>query len=298
MSRFKEMVRKIAPASSKAVHRRFDLIEEKINELQKEISPVITQNSTSLNLQSESDMLYLMCKANEVMDIHKNTFSEYKNKFVGKKVVLVGSGPTLNFYKPISDAIHIGVNGSYKKQGLHLDYLFIQDFDGEGKNRVFDVDEIKELDCKKFVGRYIKCIANKNMHATEKVISYIGAKSYFVYDYYPGRIKYDIPINMEYYPVTDNGSTVFTALHFALYGHPAEIYVVGCDCSYGNGMHFFSGEGLPMTIDLVKKNWEIMKNHISIFYDDIKVISVNPIGLKGLFEDFYTEQFLESNMSN
>ena len=35
MSRFKEMVRKIAPASSKAVHRRFDLIEEKINELQK-----------------------------------------------------------------------------------------------------------------------------------------------------------------------------------------------------------------------------------------------------------------------
>ena len=298
MSRFKEMVRKIAPASSKAVHRRFDLIEERINELQKEISPIITPNSIALNLQSESDMLYLMCKANEVMDIHKNTFSEYKNKFVGKKVVLVGSGPTLNFYKPISDAIHIGVNGSYKKQGLHLDYLFIQDFDGEGKNRVFDVDEIKELDCKKFVGRYIKCITNKNMHAEERVIKYIGAKGYFIYDYYPGWIKYDIPVNIEYYPIVDNSSTIFSTLSFALYGHPDEIYIVGCDCSYGNGIHFSPGDGLPMMMDLVKKNWETMKNHISTFYDDIKVISVNPIGLKGLFEDFYTKEFLESYMSS
>lgn len=294
MGKLKEKMRNIFPATSITTQRRFNVIEGMISEVLK--SNLMLTNSVSLDQQAESNVLYLMCKANEIMNVHKDTFSEYKNAFSGRKVVLVGSGPTLNYYTPIPDAIHIGVNGSYKKQGLHLDYLFMQDFDGEGKNKVFDVEEVKSLDCKKFVGRYIKYISNSKMHAEENVPEYIGAKSYFVYDYYPGRIKYEIPLDIEYYPVMDNASTIFTALHFALYGHPAEIFIVGCDCSYDNGMHFDSGDAKPMLINLVKDNWKIMKKHIGAYYDDIKVVSINPVGLKGLFEDQYTKEFIDSDM--
>ena len=67
----------------------------------------------------------------ELQTINTKTFAEFRNAFRGKKVVIVGSGPTLDYYEPIKDAIHIGMNYAYLKDNISFDYLFFQD----GQNR-------------------------------------------------------------------------------------------------------------------------------------------------------------------
>ena len=43
-------------------------------------------------------------------NINYNTFLKYKNINYGKEVVLIATGPTLNKYIPIKNAINVGVN--------------------------------------------------------------------------------------------------------------------------------------------------------------------------------------------
>lgn len=278
-----DFLKRFLPASSKTVNSRMDSIDQKISRIK------TVGNTNELNL------FYLMCKANEIQQVHHDTFLPYKGIHCGQEIVIVGTGPTLQYYAPIKDAIHIGVNGAYHSENFDLDYIFVQDFDGEGKDGVFYIEELKQLSCKKFVGQYIKRVANTKMIAPQYVANYIGAKIYYVQDYYPGRIGYRFPLNIEFYPIVDNFSTIFAAIQFALYTYPKKIYIVGCDCSYLLGQHFDGSTSAPMHFDTVFKNWKLMRDHISTFFPDIEVVSVNPIGLKGLFEDIYTTSYLENN---
>lgn len=73
-------------------------------------------------------MLRIMCLANELRDIHKASFAEFKNCHRGETVAVVATGPTLNYYSPPERARHIGVNSSFLKEGLTLDYYFIRHY--------------------------------------------------------------------------------------------------------------------------------------------------------------------------
>lgn len=262
--------------------------------LEKKLSQIDRNTKNRVKTTSELNLLYLMCKANEIQAIHQDTFSEYRGIYRDQDVVVIGSGPTVKHYSPFEGAIHIGVNGAYHSDSFMLDYLFMQDFDGEGENGVFYIEEIKDLPCKKFVGQYIKNIANLRMISPQYIADHIGAKTYFVQDYYPGRIQYRMPTNIEFYPVVDNASTIFAALQFALYTHPRRIYIVGCDCSYALGQHFDETQGPSMNFKLVLDNWKRMRDHIKVYFPDIEVISVNPIGLAGMFEDMYTQEYMDA----
>lgn len=285
MEKIKNFLKRFLPASSKTVNSRLDRIETKVNKVDR-IKGVGNVN--------QPDLFYLMCKANEIKEVHCDTFLPYKGIHQGQEIVIVGTGPTLQYYTPITDAVHIGVNGAYHSDSFRLDYLFVQDFEGEGKDGVFYIEELKQLSCKKFVGQYIKNVPVK-LIAPQYVANYIGAKNYYVHDYFPGHIGYRFPLNIEFYPIVDNSSTIFAAIQFALYTHPKKIYIVGCDCSYLLGQHFDGSTSAPMYFDIVFKNWKLMRDHISTFFPDIEVVSVNPIGLKGLFEDIYTTSYLENN---
>ncbi|GHV21941.1 hypothetical protein FACS189494_08050 [Spirochaetia bacterium] len=47
--------------------------------------------------------------------------------------------------------------------------------------------------------------------------------------------------------------------------------------------------GFPFnTATVTAEGWEIFRNFIEIFYPDVEIISVNPVGLKGMFDDIYT----------
>lgn len=271
IQKIKLFLKRFLPPSSKTVNARLDAIERKINQM---------------------SLFYLMCKANEIRETHIDTFLPYKGIHQGQEVVVVGAGPTLNYYKPIEGAIHIGVNGTYHCKNINLDYYFIQDFAAVQVHGTVSLSELKELNCKKFVGQYIKKVGNAKMIAPQYIADYIGAKNYYVQDYLPGYVGNRFPLNIEFYPIIDNLSTIFAAIQFALYTHPKKIFIVGCDCSDLLGQHFDGTDGVPMYFDRVYKNWLLMKDHISAFYPDIEVVSVNPVGLVNLFEDMYTPEYL------
>ena len=63
----------------------------------------------------------------QIRDVHKETFSRYRNCFLGKKIVIIGGGPSAKYYSPIKDAIHIGINFAWQRDDVIFDYLFTQD---------------------------------------------------------------------------------------------------------------------------------------------------------------------------
>ena len=90
-------------------------------------------------------------------------------------------------------------------------------------------------------------------------------------------------------------SVVFPALHFALYTYPKKIYLVGCDVS-DNG-HFDTADDSinlsRLNINRMKYGYAKVKEFAEQYYPDTQIISLNPVGLKGLFTDQYTDEFLK-----
>ena len=60
---------------------------------------------------------------------------------------MLASGPSLENYIPIKNAVYVGVNKAYSYKKCKLDYLFIQDYDGSKKymNEVIDYKNNKNL---------------------------------------------------------------------------------------------------------------------------------------------------------
>ena len=87
--------------------------------------------------------------------LHQKTFSEFKNKYQGKTVVLVGAGPTLNYGNTIENAVYVGTNRTFLFDNIKFDYLFTIDKAGlqtptaSYYQQFFDY---KGNNCIKFVG--------------------------------------------------------------------------------------------------------------------------------------------------
>jgi hypothetical protein len=71
-------------------------------------------------------------------------------------------------------------------------------------------------------------------------------------------------------------------MQFILYTHPEQIFLLGCDCSL-NG-HFYD-QKQSLEVGPVIENWKRLKRFAQTYYPDTRIISVNPIGLKGVFEE-------------
>ncbi len=219
--------------------------------------------------------------ANVIQNTHSKTFAQFKNCNTGKDIVIVASGPTMFYYSPIEDAVHIGVNKVYQDKKLKIDYLFAQDY---GAVKPY-LSEFLEYPCTKFLGDYMfhsatidKCIIPQN---------YRNAKdTYTYYSSYPKQFLYPDIAN---FPLLDLGTIVFPAIHFAFYTNPKRIYLVGCDCS--NAGYFDKTQQRYSSEHLVEK-WKTIKKFRDIYYPDIEIISINPVGLKGMFKDIYTEEYL------
>ena len=94
-------------------------------------------------------------------------------------------------------------------------------------------------------------------------------------------------------PLPDFTSVVFSAVGYALWTTPKKIYIVGADCSEGHAssLKINYSSNLSRLIEY----WKELKNFASWYYPDIEIISVNPVGLKGLFKDVYTENYINSS---
>ena len=112
------------------------------------------------------------------------------------------------------------------------------------------------------------------------------AKRYFQYSTYSvNSVHFSKDIDSNY--LECGGSVAFAAIQFALYTNPKRIYLIGCDCS--NGYY----DDKPLKLKKKQsyiKSWLKLKEFAQIYYPDTEIVSVNPVGLKGLFKDKYQNE--------
>lgn len=217
---------------------------------------------------------------------HEKTFIEYKNKFNGKEIAIIATGPSLNKYKPLKDVINIGVNKAIFAEKIKLDFFFAIDY-----NAAKDCIEYSKNfpNVSKFFGvgplhHYgLKERSYPVAIIPESVILSCNAKKYYTYTKYPiNPAPFNTDIDKTW--LVDGGSCIFSTMQFALFTNPKRIYLVGCDCTSG---YFDNKKGADCSYLI--KTWKALKEFADIYYPDTEIISVNPVGLKGLFKDLYQE---------
>lgn len=221
--------------------------------------------------------------------IHEKTFLPYKNAFSGKDVVLVCPGPSAKGYVPLPECLHVGVNGAIYLKNIRLDYLFIQDYTRRQKRNEHLVEDALTYigaECKKFFGLF------PQQRARDLQPSFIDriplryfdrpdVSRYILEDMPLHNFAYDLSIE----PVGDFCATPFSALQFIFYAHPKRLYLVGWDCTdAGYAYASQAGERQQATYQS-----DIMKDYVVPFaatnYPDTEIISINPVGLRGMFQD-------------
>lgn len=229
------------------------------------------------------NLFHMMCTANAIQDTHRASFGEFRNCHRGKDVVLVATGPTLNYYRQLKDTPHIGVNEAFRKKEITLDYYFTADF-----WRGIPFPDLKDYHCVKFIGQYVSASMADFYQAPEIYIEENQARRYFTGYPYESALP-----NIEYFPLMDFGSVAFHAFHFALYTRPKCIFLVGCDCTQG---HFEPEPGFEDDqFNVLVPGWKTVKAFVERFHRGIEVVSINPVGLKGVFRDVYTESYLDAH---
>ena len=222
-----------------------------------------------------------------IRDVNTKAFSEYRNAFRKKEVVVVGAGPTLNYYKPIANAVHIGVNRSWRKENVYLDFLFTGDNGLPSVRRVGTEKGFDKVHSKIFVAKslsdspYDACGFSEDVYFTaDNIVPYhcaVADKHLFIHQ------------DICYHPVADFFSVIFNAIQFALFTYPQKLYLAGCDVSSSG--HFYSPERSGGNFAAWKVGYARIKVFARRYYPDTEIISINPVGLRGLFKDVYTEEY-------
>ncbi|MCM1339130.1 MAG: glycosyltransferase [Muribaculaceae bacterium] len=224
--------------------------------------------------------------ANIIKEVHSKTFPRFKNCNTGKVAVIMASGPTMAYYRPIEGAVHIGMNKSYQNEKVKLDYLFVQDYEAV---RSF-IDDMMTYPTELFIGSYLsseldwihKCIIPERYRDRENVNRYFSA--------YSKNLCYPY---LEYCGLMDFSSVAFPATQFAFYTRPQKIYLVGCDCS--NAGYFDKSSAGAVDLSPLVRGWVQMKKYQETYFPDIEIISINPKGLRGVFREVYTHDYVDAN---
>lgn len=236
-------------------------------------------------IPTANPMFEIACMANELHDIHKASFSRWKGCHREKTVAVVATGPTLNDYSQVKGVPHIGVNSSFLKDGLHLDFYFLWHYTKEW------CEVLKDYEFIKFFARN-----EKNAPYEERFPEYMVEQNH-AYRFFSGEPSWEIYPDIEYHPLMGFRSIIFSALHFAIYTRPKRLLLVGCDCSM-NG-HYDGAEQNSFEDNHIIPTWvkgyKALKQFSEQHYPDMEIISVNPVGLKGLFHDMYTESYLDAH---
>lgn len=225
------------------------------------------------------------------MAMHQRTFPQFKNRAAGRDVVIVAGGPTAAKFKPIAGAIYIGVNRAYKLSGIDFDYLFWQDFDAvRGRDTLDELRDYRRGRCVKLIGLVGDDAWDNNYVFPESYAIEMEALRYRVVQGTLDDFAYDLSVQ----PLADCGSVVFSALQFALWMNPRRLYLVGCDCSHGG--YFYKGGNVSasgantLEVDRVLQGYAWFGQFARRYYPETEIISVNPVGLRGLFADLDQEQ--------
>ena len=258
--------------------------EDKYKEFQKSLEQIRKESKKIRQIINED----VYKNAILVAQHHQKIFPQFKNIHQEKTGILVATGPTLNYYSPIKDGIHFGVNSACLLENISLDYLFALDYSRIKENAQI----LKQTGYIKFFGQgavsYPHTYYDRKRHIPDAFIDSIPHS----YKYYMDIRNYNT-INpcIEMQALPDFASCVYGAAYFALYTGIKKLYIVGCDCAKNGYFNTTAQEDHFSSIRLIN-GWKIFKGYAEAFYPDVEIISVNPIGLIGVFKDVYTEKYL------
>lgn len=218
------------------------------------------------------------------------TFSAYKCRHYGQSIALCGAGPSLSQYKPIEGAIHIALNRALMRKEIKFDYFIADDWEGI---RFFQ-DTLLKYPCEKFFGHQIGCEYIRQIPESFRIDS--NAKRYYTDSYMLGGHKSRFICDIDKMAIGNFPNIALSAMQIVLFMRPSKIYLVGCDAS-SNGHFFNKSPDEPqmlkkemqqfLSADQTIQKWLELKSFIGAFYPDIEVSSINPVGLKGIFQDIY-----------
>ena len=228
-----------------------------------------------------------------IQNLHSKTFPQFKNVHKNDTVAIFGGGPTISYYNNEITGINIALNHLIFKDDIHFSYLFNWDFQGTIEKDPAYYEKIKQINCKKFFGRFqcgdfLEYPDNPEDLKNEIYHFYSSARHHLPAYSYSENFHYDI----ETHPITDFMSVSFAAIQFALYTHPKKLYLVGLDTSQTG--HYLGYDNV-YHIGKMLTGYKKLKKFIDIYYPDIEIISVNPVGLKGLFKDVYTQSYVDEH---
>lgn len=218
--------------------------------------------------------------------LHQKTFQQFKGKHQNQEIVILATGPSAEKYQPIKNAIHIGVNRAFQLNKADLDYVFIQDYSGKTPEYIDELDNYNKDKCIKFYGLTCEWLKNPNRVIPESHAIKANALRYRTdwsdIENFKSNFAYDILTQ----PLGCFGTIVFPALQFALWTYPKKIYLVGCDCNL-SGYAYSKYETNYLLPDKLIQAYHEFKDFANQYYPDVEIISINPVGLKGLFNDIY-----------
>ncbi len=226
---------------------------------------------------------------------HSVIFPNFKNKHSNMDAVLIASGPTLEYYNAIKNGIHFGINQTFLNEKIPLDYWFAIDYAVTSHL----IDKLKNKNFIKFFGQCSSASMdhyyryephNETYHFPSSVIESVPNSFKFYFDHPSNEINRDI----ETQALPDLGSCVFSTAYFAIYTGIKRLFLVGCDCAK-NGYFNQQQQSHRFSPNILLTGWKIFKQYVDIFHPDVEIISINPIGLKGMFKDVYTEDYLNAH---
>jgi hypothetical protein len=277
--------------SSKIKNNIFSLHILGLPVFKKEQTKVKKDNAENISKIITNNNEILLNRVNRILErklstfyLHQQTFPQFKGINKGKDVVIIATGPSLTHFKPIDGAVYIGVNRAVQYDKVHYDYYFIQDYSGPTPQYIDEVCQYS--DCVKFIGLTTEDTAPERTIPEE----YRCGKNIFAYrtDWeniknFKNRFSYDLATTA----LGCGGTVVLPALQFALWTHPKRIYLVGCDTTTAGYFDNHINKANFLNTEKLKGKYKEMKAFAHQYYPDVEIISINPVGLKGIFKDEY-----------
>ena len=221
--------------------------------------------------------------------------------------MVTGTGPTFDFYKPIPGAIHMGLNDAIFRDDIHYDYYFVSDYVNQTElfNKILNYGNEMNIFCGiNYRGK--DCLIPDYLRERENVET-VYAESY---DYglngkgFGDTRKMVYPLDLSVSPFKSYGTTLLMVFQYALWTHPNKICLVGADCSSRHAKSANEKEVLierkggtgrkkrvaVQSFRYLVRAWKKLAEFAEANYPDIEIVSINPVGLKGVFQDQYTEE--------
>lgn len=230
---------------------------------------------------------------------NKEAFSDIKNINYGKAIALCGGGPSLENYKPINNCIHVALNRALLNKNISFDWFIADDWEGID----FFRDELIRFDGLKFFGHQQ---VSPDRQIPESFRIKCNARRYYtdIYRVEDG-FKSKLVCDIDKMAIGNMPNIALSAMQIVLFTNPSIIYLVGCDASQG---HFVQPKELDkeriaeqeknlkklVSGSVVLDMWRDIKAFAEEYYPETRIISINPVGLKGIFEDVYQEGYKEN----